>query len=202
MKKQENKSTRNDGRMTHVAGIIANMQEQTFTPFECDVPYARSNDKLAKSVREVMNLDDACMVSISEIQQTETERKFYSDSALYMCADAESFIDEDEAKAYARDNGLKVVAGNIYNYATQVFAIDNRGDYHTNHFDWTCGDNWTAIDARAALAMRYEEFTGQHVIAIHSTESPRGFVKSQDVVYYAISAEDLSKCERVVKHRK
>lgn len=202
MKKQETKSTRNDGRMTHVTGIIANMQEQTFTPFECDVPYARSNDKLAKSVREVMQLDDGCMISISEIQQTENERKFYSDSALYMCADAESFIDEQDAKNYAKENGLRVVAGNIYNYATQVFSIDNDGNYHTEHFDWTCGDNWTAIDARSAIAMRYEELTGKHVIAIHNAESPRGFVKTQDVVYYAISAEDLAKCERVVKHRK
>ena len=197
MKKQETKSTRNDGRTTHVAGIIANMQEQTFTPFECDVPYARSNDKLAKSVRKVMQLDDACMVSISE-----TERKVYSDATLYMCPDAESFIEEEEAKAYARENGLRVVAGNIYNYATQVFSIDNNGDYHTEHFDWLCGDNWTAIDARAAIAMRYEELTGKHVITIHNAESPRGFVKTQDIVYYGISAEDLAKCERVVKHRK
>ena len=202
MAKQENKSTRNDGRMTHVAGIIANMQEQTFTPFECDVPYARSNDKLSKSVREVMNLDDACMVSISEIQQTETERKVYSDAALYMCADAESFVTEEEAKAYARENGLRVVAGKVYSYNTQVFAIDNSGDYHTDAFSWLCGDNWTAIDARAALMMRYEELNGYHAIAIHSIESPRGYTKLEDTVYYAIGAEDLAKCEREVKHRK
>lgn len=202
MAKQENKSTRNDGRMTHVVGIIANMQEQTFTPFECDVPYARSNDKLAKSVREVMQLDDACMVSISEIVQTETERKVYSDAALYMCDDAEFFSSEEEAKAYAHENGLRVVAGNIYSYVTQVFAIDNSGDYHTEAFNWICGDNWTAIDARAALMMRYEELSGNNAICIHSIESPRGYTKKQDVVYYAISTEDLAKCEREVKHRK
>ena len=114
MKKQENKSTRNDGRMTHVAGIIANMQEQTFTPFECDVPYARSNDKLAKSVREVMNLDDACMVSISEIVQTETERKTYDNAKLY-AANAEMFSDETEAKERAKEISAKCVQGFIYN---------------------------------------------------------------------------------------
>lgn len=200
-KSNESKSTRNDGRMTHVSGIIANMQEQTFTTFECDVPYARSNDKLAKSVREVMQLDDACMVSISEIVQTEKERKIYDTGLLYLSG-AEMFLEEDEAKERAKEIHGKCVAGKLYEYRTHVFWFDiEENEYGVTDFDYQTGYNCTAQDARAMLYMRFEELYERKPIAMHVFENQRGFIKHEYTTYYVGSAELFADCERVVKHR-
>ena len=201
MAKQENKSTRNDGRTTHVIGVLVDLKNQNFQPFECDVPYVRSVEKAAKSVADVMQLTDEIMVSISELQQTEIERKIYDNAKLY-AADAEMFIEEEEAKAHAKEIGAKCVQGFIYNYQTNVWYIDANGDYQTELFDYMCGGNFTAIDARSMLAMRFEEqHKGAKVLNIHHTESPRGFSKADDIVWYVINNEELAKCEREIKHR-
>lgn len=203
-KQMENNETKSnmDARETILQGFYIDPMSEKLekVDFEVTIPYARAPQKHIDAVKKHFNLDASAAVVIVNVEQPETERKFYSESALFM-ADAETFIDENEAKTYARENGLRVVAANIYGYETQVFAVDNKGDYFTEKFTWVCGDNWTKRDARAALAMRYEETHACKVIALHSIESPQGFTKKQDSVWYAISADELAKCERTVRHR-
>ena len=195
-------SNRNANRTTHAVGVLVDMKEQKFTPFEVDIPYVRSIDKAAKSVAEIMQLDGSTVVSISELQQTETQRVVYDMNALYL-SDAEQFADEETAKARAKEIGAKAITGTIYRYNTQVFFYDmESNEYATQPFEWVCGSNFTALDARAMLAMRFEEMHKDcRAVALHSWGNQKGYKKHEETVFYVASADLLKGCERIVKHR-
>ena len=193
MARKENTSST---RKTIVNGIWANAKTQEFNQFSVVTEYTRSTEKAVKLASAIINPDNdpAIMISVSELVQEKSARRYYDNAALYLEA-SQMCIDENEAKEQCKD-GETIVKGLLYSYNTHVFYFDmDANEYKVTPFSWNSGANITAKDCREMLAMRFEEtHKNCKVIAMHEWGNQRGYVKYQDTVWYILNAEQLEHC--------
>lgn len=178
-------------RKSIVKGIWANAKTQEFNQFEIETDYTRSIDKAIKLVTESINPDNdpSIMISVTEIVNEKTQRKVWNNTALYIEA-REMCMTETEANEIYEDGEI-VVKGYLYGFETQIWAYNPTSEeYVTQPFSWTTGANVTAKDARAMLAMRFEEMhKGFKVLGINHWSTSKGYTKAQDNVWFVIDAD-------------
>lgn len=191
--------TNNTERKSTVKGIWANAQTQEFHPFEIATDYTRSIEKAIKLVAASINPDNDpnIMISVTEIVNEKATRKVWNNAALYIEA-REMCMTEAEALEINDANEL-VIKGHLYGFETQIWAYNpTTEEYITKPFSWTTGANVTAKDARAMLAMRFEEtHEGYKVLGMNHWSTSKGYTKAQDDVWFVIN-EDVAR-ERCVK---
>lgn len=178
-------------RKTLVKGMVADAQLKTFEAFEVETAYTRSLEKAVKFASAILNPDNEphIMVSVSEIVNEKAQRKVWNNAALYL-ESREMCMTEEEANEL-REDGEIVVKGFLYSFNTNIWAYNTvTQEYVTEFYSWSGGNNSTAKDARAMLAMRYEEMhPNTRVIGMHMFETSKGYTKAQDDVWYVINKE-------------
>lgn len=181
----------NEERKTLVKGMVADAQLKTFEAFEVETAYTRSIEKAVKFASAILNPDNEphIMVSVSEIVNEKAQRKVWNNSALYL-ESREMCMSEDEANELREDDEI-VVKGFLYIFNTNIWAYNIvTQEYVTEFYSWSSGNNSTAKDARALLAMRYEEMhPNTRVIGMHMFETPKGYTKAQYDVWFVINKE-------------
>ena len=186
-------------RKSTVKGIWANATTQEFNQFEIETEYTRSIEKAVKLASAIINPDNRpeIMVSVSEIVNEKAQRKVWNNTALYLEA-REMCMTEAEALEMNDANEL-VIKGCLYNFETQIWAYNPiTEEYVTKPFSWTTGANVTAKDARAMLAMRFEEMhKGFKVLGLNHWTTSKGYTKAQDDVWFVIN--EIIARERCIK---
>ena len=155
---------RNENRKSTIKGIIANPQTQTFEAFEIETPYTRSIPKAAEMAREILNLEDGVMVSITEIHNEALKPVVYDSQAVFdeMIADYET-----KEKAEKNCNELStVVPYTMYKYKAQVWLF-NGDEYTTEFFVDQSPMKFGKVDTRGFIRMAAEQFFESKVIGIH-----------------------------------
>lgn len=183
-------------RKSTVKGIWANAETQEFNPFEIETDYTRSIEKAVKLANAIINPDNNpfIMVSVSEIVNEKAARKYYDNASMYLEA-LQMCLSKEDAENEVKE-GEFIVKGTVYNFETQVFAYNlESNSYITRPFSWSCGNNVTARDARAMLAMRYEEtHQNERVICVHDWSTSKGYSKAQDEVWFILNDEIAQRC--------
>lgn len=185
--------TNNMERKSTIKGVWIDMQSQAFNEYEIETDYTRSLDKALKLAKEIINPDnnENIVVTVKEIVNEKAARRYYDNAAIYaeareMCygqAEAEDIAEEAET----------VVKGIVYEFDTNIFAYNTAAEtYAAKAFHWSCGNNVTAKDARAMLAMRFEEINPDwRTIAMHVWGNTKGYVKRETQVWFVIDKQTL-----------
>lgn len=178
-------SKKNENRTSTVKGIIANPQTQTFEQFEIETAYTRSTVKAVEMAREIMNLDPAVMVSVTEIVNQPLVKVQYDAQSLIENM-RESFENQEEAENAAAENE-SVIGYELYLYSGQIWAVASE-EYVTEFVRYFSTVKHTKVDARAFIKMRYEqENESAQVIGIHADE------RKEQKRFAVISDEQLAK---------
>ena len=188
--------TNNTERKSTVKGVWIDMQTQAFNEYEIETEYTRSLDKAVKLANAIINPGNNPMivVTVKEIVNEKAARRYYDNALLYAEA-RDMCMGQTEAEASVQEGEI-IVKGTLYNFETQVFAYNlATQSYITRPFHWSCGNNVTARDARAMLAMRYEEMNpDERVICVHDWSTTKGYSKAQDDVWFVIDKEKAREC--------
>ena len=171
---------RNENRKSTVKGIIANPQTQIFEAFEIEIPYTRSTQKAAEFAREILNIEEYIMLSVTEIQNEALKPIVYDNQLVcdYMTADFET---KEEAEQNANEM-QSVIPYTMFIYSGQVWLTDGE-KYSTEHFtDWSAL-KFGKIDTRGFVKMMAESFYNAKVIGINDdkrTEQKRFAIVDND----------------------
>lgn len=177
-------SKKNENRTSTVKGIIANPQTQTFEQFEIETAYTRSAVKAVEMAREILNLDNSVMVSVTEIINQPIVKVQYDAQSLIENM-RESFENQEEAENAAAENET-VIPYELYMYSSQIWAVAGE-EYATKFVRYFSTVKHTKVDARAFIKMRYEqENKSAQVIGIHADE------RKEQKRYAVISDEQLA----------
>ena len=161
-------SKKNENRTSTVKGIIANPQTQTFEQFEIETAYTRSAVKAVEMAREILNLDNSVMSSVTEIVNQPLVKVQYDAQSLIENM-RESFGNQEEAESAAEENE-SVIKYELYAYSGQIWAVAGE-EYVTEFVRYFSTVKHTKVDARAFIKMRYEqENDSAQVIGIHGDE--------------------------------
>ena len=161
-------SKKNENRTSTVKGIIANPQTQTFEQFEIETAYTRSAVKAVEMAREILNLDNSVMISVTEIVNQPLVKVQYDAQSLIENM-RESFGNQEEAESAAEENE-SVIEYELYAYSGQIWAVAGE-EYVTEFVRYFSTVKHTKVDARAFIKMRYEqENDSAQVIGIHGDE--------------------------------
>lgn len=161
-------SKKNENRTSTVKGIIANPQTQTFEQFEIETAYTRSAVKAVEMAREILNLDNSVMISVTEIVNQPLVKVQYDAQSLIENM-RESFGNQEEAESAAEENE-SVIKYELYAYSGQIWAVAGE-EYVTEFVRYFSTVKHTKVDARAFIKMRYEqENDSAQVIGIHGDE--------------------------------
>lgn len=175
---------KNENRTSTVKGIIANPQTQTFEQFEIETAYTRSAVKAVEMAREILNLDAAVMISVTEIVNQPVVKVQYDAQSLIENM-RELALSESDAKEIAQD-GDQIIPFEMFKYTGQIWAV-NGEEYTTEEYTTWSTVKHTKVDARAWLKMCYEkEFEGSQVIGIHAD------IRTCEKRFAVISDENLA----------
>ena len=176
-------------RTTIVKGFVINTDTREFTPFEETISYARSTQKATKLVREKMQLDDdpSIVVTVNDIINESLKPIKYNESKIYeLCYNR--FDNENEARKAAEEDNTEYRVITWYAISSQVWAIDENGNYLTEHYADETPMNMTKLDQRGFIRMSYEDFSGNKVIGLHAVE------KKPIPLHCVITPENLERC--------
>lgn len=176
-------------RTTIVKGFVINTETREFTPFEETISYARSTQKATKLVRDKMQLDDSpsIVVTVEELINESLKPIKYNESKIYEhCYNR--FDNETEARKAAEEDNTECREITWYKISCQVWAIDENGNYLTEHYVDETPVNMTKVDQRGFIRMSYEDFSGNKVVGLHAVE------KKPVPLYCVITPERLEMC--------
>ena len=185
-------------RKSMVKGVWVNVETMERNEFSYEVEYVRTTNtaKALKLVSELINPDNDpnIAITVQEIVNESTTRKYYDNATMYVEA-LQMCMTREDAENELKE-GEFIVKGTLYNFETQVFAYNLKANaYVTEPFSWSCGNNVTARDARAMLAMRYEEINpDERVICVHDWNTSKGYSKAQNDVWFILNDEIAQRC--------
>ena len=180
-------------RKSTVKGVWIDLETHQFNEYEIVTDYTRSVDKAVKLASEQINPDNLpnIVVTVKEIVNEKQARKYYDNAAMYAEA-RDMCYGQAEAEDTVKENEI-VVKGTLYEFDTNLFVYNIKTKEHeARKFHWSCGSNVTARDARAMLAMRYEELNPDYkVIAMNVWNNPKGYTKHETPVWFVIDKQTL-----------
>lgn len=184
------KNNRFANRETVVKGFIINTETQEFTPFEETVSYVRSTQKAVELVREKMDISDdnsQIIVTVNELVNEAPKPVKYNESKIYDLS-IDHYDDESDAQTRADELGATVKRVMWHEYECQYWAIDDNGEYVTEHYYDDSPISFTKGEMRSFLAMSAGDFSGYKILAVH------GCKKSDKPLYCVIDASELENC--------
>lgn len=184
------KKNRFADRETVVKGFIINTETQEFTPFEETVSYVRSTQKAVELVREKMNISDddsQIIVTVNELVNEAPKPVKYNESKIYELS-IDHYDDEETANKHADELGATVKRVTWHEYECQYWAIDDNGEYVTEHYYDESPVNFTKSEMRSFLAMYAQNYSGYKVLAVHDCK------KKEKPLYCVIAASELENC--------
>ena len=191
---ESKKSTRFENKQTVLKGEYINLDTAEKNAFEISVPYVRSEKLAIEAAYAALGLSENFIIDSRkfEIVNEKAIPVRYSNTKLFDNR-RDIFATEEEAKS-ACLNGETVKSVSLYNVVSNVWTLDNIGEYHTHKVYYETPVNITKSDARAFVKMRFEEESDEQVIAIHGTN------KKENTYFVVIEEEALKRCIIEKKH--